>query len=517
LPEKLEAASAAGFDAVEIFEPDLLSWPEPPTVVAQRARDLGLAIAISQPFRDPDATEPAGLARSVHRMHRKCEVTRALGCDLLLVCSSVHAGAVRDDDELAAQLRVLAEVAAGHGVRLAYEALAWGAHVADYRHAQRLVDAVDHPSLGTCVDSFHVLSRGDDPGDIAKIPAEKLFFYQVADAPQLSMDVLPWSRHHRCFPGQGAFELVGFHEAVLATGYRGPVSLEVFNDLFRQIDPRTTALDGMRSLRHLADRVARRAARKGLGEADSSAVALPSAPAPVSWAFVEIATSPESAGAVTGLLQQLGFSRNGLHRGGAVDLFSHGDVRVVVNQRDPDVALEVSSLGFRTASPHVLHDRARELLAPVVHRAVGPGETEIPSLVAPDGTWIQFCGASAPGAPDWLDDFLSLPARSDVDPSLDVGGPLFTGIDHVALPQKFGGFDTAALFFSSVLGLEAAAPSEIPGPEGLVRSRPLISPNGAVRIVLNVAPTAAMLRGQPLDAGHVAFSTTDAIAAAQAF
>ncbi|MGI4896348.1 MAG: hypothetical protein ACRYF3_14670, partial [Janthinobacterium lividum] len=42
LPEKLEAASAAGFDAVEIFEPDLLSWPEPPTVVAQRARDLGL-------------------------------------------------------------------------------------------------------------------------------------------------------------------------------------------------------------------------------------------------------------------------------------------------------------------------------------------------------------------------------------------------------------------------------------------------------------------------------------------
>ena len=64
-----------------------------------------------------------------------------------------------------------------------------------------------------------------------------MFFLQLADAPRLRMDVLQWSRHHRLFPGQGAFDLAGFVGRVLATGYTGPLSLEVFNDVFRQADP----------------------------------------------------------------------------------------------------------------------------------------------------------------------------------------------------------------------------------------------------------------------------------------
>src|SRR5205085_1556842 len=55
--------------------------------------------------------------------------------------------------------------------------------------------------------------------------------------PHLQMDVLQWSRHHRLFPGQGAFDLPGFLGHVLAAGYTGPLSLEVFNDVFRQSDP----------------------------------------------------------------------------------------------------------------------------------------------------------------------------------------------------------------------------------------------------------------------------------------
>jgi 4-hydroxyphenylpyruvate dioxygenase len=54
------------------------------------------------------------------------------------------------------------------------------------------------------------------------------------------MDVLQWSRHHRLFPGQGEFDLTAFTGHVLATGYRGPLSPEVFNDVYRQADPRST-------------------------------------------------------------------------------------------------------------------------------------------------------------------------------------------------------------------------------------------------------------------------------------
>jgi hypothetical protein len=86
--------------------------------------------------------------------------------------------------------------------------------------------------------------------------ARKIFFLQLADAPTLPMAPLPWSRHHRCFPGQGSFDLAGFVADVIASGYCGPWSLEVFNDVFRQGDAERTARDGMRSLLTLEDSLA---------------------------------------------------------------------------------------------------------------------------------------------------------------------------------------------------------------------------------------------------------------------
>ncbi len=55
LPEKLEAAAAAGFDGVEIFENDLLHFDGSPAEVRRMAADLGLQILLYQPLRDFEA------------------------------------------------------------------------------------------------------------------------------------------------------------------------------------------------------------------------------------------------------------------------------------------------------------------------------------------------------------------------------------------------------------------------------------------------------------------------------
>ncbi|MEV4110205.1 sugar phosphate isomerase/epimerase family protein, partial [Nonomuraea sp. NPDC049695] len=253
LIEKLEAIAAAGFDGVEIFENDLLACPLPPEEVRARAADLGLGIDLYQPFRDFEAVPADQLERNLRRAGRKFRVMERLGADLLLVCSNVSPQADGDDELAAAQLRLLAERAAEHGIRIAYEALAWGRHVNEYLHAWRIVRMADHPNLGTCLDSFHILSRGSDPIGIEAIPGKKIFFLQLADAPLLAMDVLQWSRHYRCFPGQGGFDVAGLVRHALNAGYAGPLSLEVFNDHFRQADTGRTARDGMRSLIALED------------------------------------------------------------------------------------------------------------------------------------------------------------------------------------------------------------------------------------------------------------------------
>ncbi len=145
-----------------------------------------------------------------------------LGIDTMLVCSNVATATVDDDEVSAAQLRRLGDAAAEHGVRLAYEALAWGRYVDDYRRAWRIVELADHPAVGVCLDSFHILSRGHDPAAIEEIPGEKIFFLQLADAPALTMDVLSWSRHHRLFPGEGAFDLAAFVGHVLTPATPDP-------------------------------------------------------------------------------------------------------------------------------------------------------------------------------------------------------------------------------------------------------------------------------------------------------
>ncbi|MGG2382964.1 sugar phosphate isomerase/epimerase family protein, partial [Salmonella enterica] len=84
-----------------------------------------------------------------------------------------------DRARLLDDLGAMAELAAQHGKRIAYEALAWAPHVNDHRDAWGLVRDVDHSALGMALDSFHSLSRGIPSSSIADIRADKLFIVQL--------------------------------------------------------------------------------------------------------------------------------------------------------------------------------------------------------------------------------------------------------------------------------------------------------------------------------------------------
>jgi 4-hydroxyphenylpyruvate dioxygenase len=64
------------------------------------------------------------------------------------------------------------------------------------------------------------------------------------------------------------------------------------------------------------------------------------------------------------------------------------------------------------------------------------------------------------------------------------------------------------LFLTSVFGLSADVPTEVPGPKGLVRSQSMRTADAGVRLVLNVAPHVLDEAGM---AQHVAFSCSDIV------
>ncbi|WP_306368694.1 bifunctional sugar phosphate isomerase/epimerase/4-hydroxyphenylpyruvate dioxygenase family protein [Nocardiopsis sp. CC223A] len=518
LEEKLRAAAGVGFDGVEVFENDLVASPLRPREIRALAEDLGLTIDLYQPFRDFEGVDDATLAANLRRAEAKFSLMVELGADTVLVCSNATASAIDDDARAAAQLRLLAEAAEGYGVRVAYEALAWGTRVSTYRRSWELVRRADHPSLGLCLDSFHILSRGDDPAGIRDIPGEKLFFLQLADAPRLSMDVLQWSRHHRCFPGQGGFDLAGFTGHVLAAGYTGPLSLEVFNDVFRAADPGRTAADARRSLTVLEDGLARRDAPPR-GRPSVTLTRLPEPQTPRGFGFVEVAAAGETAAGIRSLLAALGFAHTRDHRSKPVQLWEHGPARVLLNAADPrlghtwDGAASVTALGLVLDSPERSAARAERLCAPVLARRHDPSETPLRAVAAPDGTAVFLCPSGDGGEEPWLSDF-SAPAVADVHPG---GGPALTGIDHVGLHQPFAHFDEASLFYTALLGLSPGESTELASPEGLIRSRALAGADGGPRIALNVSligdgPRAGTAGGVQ----HIALACEDIIAVAEA-
>jgi 4-hydroxyphenylpyruvate dioxygenase len=495
LTEKLTAAARAGFDGVEIFENDLLASPLTPEEIRARCADLALSIDLYQPMRDIEAVPEDEFARNLRRARHKFELMRRLGAGTVLVCSSVSPRAVDDDALATEQLSRLADLARDCGIRVAYEALAWGRHVSTYDHAWRIVEAAGHPALGTCLDSFHILSRGSEPKDlegIAAIPGEKIFFLQLADAPLLAMDVLQWSRHYRCFPGQGGFDVAGLVRHVLRTGYDGPLSLEVFNDVFRQAEAGPTAVDARRSLLVLEETVGR--------------AALPEPVVPTGVAFAELVTP--DAEPLTALLGALGFARTARHRGKPVALWEQGDARILVNtgpavRRD---GTQLAAIGLESPDPAAAARRAEALLAPVLPRRRAAEDAPLDAVAAPDGTELFFCATGRPGLPDWRADF------EDIAP---VPAPVgVRGIDHLALTQPWHHFDEAALFHHGVLGLHAQESVDVADPYGLLRSRAVTNADGSVRIALTVGPAPT---DDTVHAQHIALATDDVVAAARRF
>lgn len=520
LREKMQACAIAGFDGIEIFEPDLITSPLSPEDVRSLAADLGLGLDLYQPFRDFDSVPEDLLRENLRRADAKFRLMSRLGMDTILVCSNVATAQIDDDGLRAEQLARLAELAGEHGVKVAYEALAWGKYVNDYEHAHRLVEMVDHPNLGTCLDSFHILSRDWDTAPIEAFGPEKIFFVQVADAPRLSMDVLSWSRHHRVFPGEGQFDLAKFMGHVIRAGYSGPISLEVFNDVFRQADVDRTAVDAMRSLIWLEEQSARWLTEQDRGTEGArrrrhpmELATLPRVPEPAGFDFAEV-KAEDTAGLET-LLGQLGFSFAGRHRTKDVQLWTLGQARVIINEQAPSQAEPaIAALGFDVESPLLASARAQQLKAPAVARTVQADEEVFQGVSAPDSTEIFLCQSRPGGVAVWTHEF------GDGDGPGEVGGA--ATIDHVNLAQPWQHFDEAVLFYTSALALEPAPFAEVPSPTGLVRSQVMQTSDRAVRLVLNLAPVVQQGLGSGGDPGrktyqeHIAFAVDDLVATARA-
>ena len=286
LIDRLHAISVAGFSAVELSFPDILSYGqtllghevEPSNydelckVAAEIKKECdkrNLGIMMLQPFANlegwPEGSD--GRKDALDRAHGWIRIMQACGTDMLQVGSTDTPLEKLDKGKMVSDLRGLCDLLKEHGFRLAYENWCWSTHAPDWKDVWNIVKEVDRPNIGLCLDTFQTAGgEWADPRtssglleDVSKdelearfkksledlsttIPKDKIYLLQISDAYKVPQPfdaerddsgLLPrgrWSHDFRPLPYNGGYlPVAAVAAAVLKTGFRGWFSYEVFD------------------------------------------------------------------------------------------------------------------------------------------------------------------------------------------------------------------------------------------------------------------------------------------------
>ncbi|KAF2457271.1 3-dehydroshikimate dehydratase [Lineolata rhizophorae] len=289
LLEKLDALSAAGFEAIELSFPDLLAFAKSHLrqdvsekgydslcTAAEKARKLcdarNLKIALLQPFANFEGWPHGSPERSdaFERARGWIRIMEAAGIDTLQIGSSDAQNISSSQDDFAGDLAELADIMAPKGLRIAYENWCWSTHAPTWENVWQIVKKANRDNIGLCLDTFQ--TAGSEWGDpttssgliedggldsasldrqfaesmkflTLTIPKDKIYFLQLSDAYKMSPPLAKeadvstglrprgqWSHDFRPFPlTDGYLPVVSVTKAVLDTGFRGWFSMEVFD------------------------------------------------------------------------------------------------------------------------------------------------------------------------------------------------------------------------------------------------------------------------------------------------
>ncbi len=266
LEARLAAIKGAGFDQVMLSARDIVGHAGGVDAAVAAVRASGLRVTGFQVLRDFE-----GLSGKLHAYKldiAKAMITMcaALGCKVLLACSSTSAHASSDKRQLARDLHKLSMLALPHGIQVAYEALSWGRTVNEFTTAWEIVALADSPNLGIAIDSFHIFASKTSIEDLDMIEPWKIFLVQLSDfmwqEARTFEERMATARTFRVFPGEGVHsdELAQLVVALDRLGYRGDYSFEVFNDDYQQLPLPVVAERARRSAMWLAEDVLQRSA-----------------------------------------------------------------------------------------------------------------------------------------------------------------------------------------------------------------------------------------------------------------
>jgi sugar phosphate isomerase/epimerase len=241
LAGKLAAMREAGFTQVMLKANDLVGHPGGVEAAVEEVKASGLRVTGFQVLRDFEGLDGHLHDYKVDMAKAMLEMARAVGAPLLLACSSTSQHASAEPEALARDLRKLAMLAMPLGLKIAYEGLSWGRTVNEFTTAWDIVRRADMPNLGLGLDSYHAFATRTPLDALADVDPARIFLVQLSDFMWQEVrsveERIATARHFRVFPGEGVHSaaVADLVRRLVAMGYRGDYSFEVFNDDYQQV------------------------------------------------------------------------------------------------------------------------------------------------------------------------------------------------------------------------------------------------------------------------------------------
>ncbi len=227
-PEVLRVARDAGWNAVEIRRSDVMQ-----AYGAGRTRDeviamiraAGIPVAVTGTEYGLLFAAGAERERLLAVLDETCVIAGAVGCGMIMTATGQATGSL---DAAVGNMRAAADVAAGHGLRLAWEYSSAHTTMNTLDIARELHARVAHSAFGLLLDTYHLERSGSGGRGFAGVPAEHIFAVQYSDVPPTAPQGM-LRPTDRLAPGRGCVRWAEVFALLAEKSYQGYLSYEAPN------------------------------------------------------------------------------------------------------------------------------------------------------------------------------------------------------------------------------------------------------------------------------------------------
>ncbi len=252
LPRMLEITAKAGYQAIEPWIRDIDGYVQAGGTLKeldQRIRDLGLVVEDAIGFPEWIVDDDARRAKGLEEARRAMDLVKQLGGKRI---AAPPVGATDRSDldlgRIAERYRALLEL--GDRMDVTPQLEIWGFSKTLNRLSAGAFVAIEanHPRACVLADVYHLHKGGSGFHGVDQLSGAAMQVFHMNDYPA---DPPPAqiTDAHRVYPGDGVAPITSLLRDLAAVGFRGVLSLELFNRDYWKQDAQLVATTGLKKMK----------------------------------------------------------------------------------------------------------------------------------------------------------------------------------------------------------------------------------------------------------------------------